>query len=390
MSNCPSNCSLSSFLYHLLLHSCLFGTAFARKIRAVKTLTWKEKLDALTWEYNKSPLEQIKERLTTGDWAGEKQLFKLLVVLLPISLYLLTTLLDITGMGSTNFLSSGSSALGYILEILFVYIATFLMGIHLVHTSKVSYKGRFMGEKLREQAFSSLTTVGTPISILSILLFIMKAVQQGSPASIFVTIFFFGYFIMAAVIFILFLAIFEPISILILIKIINWWKRPRQDVLAISGQTGNNMIAGKSWWKNHRQSPQKMDWQKLLIAFCFGLIGTLITIGIFYIFVNAIIPAFYPATGENPIDYYMQNFGPTGKPNLTAEIITEAATFVDTLQVASFIFTLVLILVISMKFVQNSSVSIFPYLFGVIVFTIIWGLMLTAGLLFYSWEFYPT
>jgi competence protein ComGC len=184
---------------------------------------FNKKLADLSFEYKKSPKEMIIEKLTKGGLKNERRLFRSLVVLLPISLYLLVTILNIAGVDA---LDPNHGGLGWFLEIFFVYIATFLYAIHLIKSSKASYEGKFVGEKLENDTYTSLMSVATPISVLSILLFVVEAFQttstpQEAIQSLILVIYFFGYFIMAAFIFVTMIAIFEPISILLFIKIIN-------------------------------------------------------------------------------------------------------------------------------------------------------------------------
>jgi len=180
--------------------------------------TMEEKLSEITYELKASPSEMIKEGLKKSGWSEEKELFKSLVVLLPISLYLLSVFIDVLGLESFS-LTTGTTAIGWFIEIMFIYLATLLFGIHLLYSSRVSFKGIFVGEQLKENTFRSLYQVGTPISILSIILFLAKPTTNPI-----VIIYFFAYFIMGSIIFILFLKIIEPISILLLIKLIDWWK----------------------------------------------------------------------------------------------------------------------------------------------------------------------
>ncbi len=180
--------------------------------------TLGENLTQVTYDYKDSPFKQIRSELIKNDWSREKEILKLMIVLLPISLYLLQVILDISNLQSLS-LTTGEAALGWFLEILFVYLATFIFSIELLFSSKIAYKGRYIGENLREQTYKSLYQVGAPISVLSLILFV---VQYSS--SIFIIIYFFAYFIMASIIFVLFLNIFEPISIFLFIKTINWFK----------------------------------------------------------------------------------------------------------------------------------------------------------------------
>lgn len=181
--------------------------------------TIKENLAKITYEFEESPFKKIQKELLRNDWSREKEILKLMIVLLPISLYLLQTILDISGLQNIS-LTTGETALGWFIEILMVYIATFIFSIELLFSSQIAFKGRYFGEQLRNQTYRSLYSVGAPISILSLILFV---IQYG--ASILIIIYFLAYFIMVAVIFVLFLRIFEPISILLFIKIIESWKK---------------------------------------------------------------------------------------------------------------------------------------------------------------------
>ncbi len=184
--------------------------------------TKSEKLKSLTYQIIDSPYKRIRTDLFKGDWSREKDILKLLIVLLPISLYLLQVLLKITGVQSAS-IADDANALGWFIEILFVYLATFIFSLEILLSSQIALRGRYFGENIREQTYRSLYTVGAPISILSIILFLVEDF-----GSIGLIIYFFAYFFMASFIFILFLKIFEPISIIIFIKIINWWKNKKE------------------------------------------------------------------------------------------------------------------------------------------------------------------
>jgi len=165
-----------------------------------------------------------------GDWTREKEILKLLIVLLPISLYLLQVILTVSNLETVS-LTTGETALGWFLEILFVYLATFIFSIELLYSSKIALKGRNFGETIRNQTYKSLYSVGAPISILSIVLFVAQYSE-----SLLIVIYFFAYFLMASVIFILFLKFFEPISLLIFVKIIHWWKHRKEKLKSISSR----------------------------------------------------------------------------------------------------------------------------------------------------------
>jgi hypothetical protein len=187
----------------------------------------KENLKDITYEYNESPFQMIKNELKKTDWDREKEILKLMIVLLPVSLYILQVILKVSGLQNFS-LTTAETALGWFLEILFVYLAVFLFSIELIRSSKLAIKGRYFGEKVRSDFFRSLYMVGVPISIISIFLFVLEYFD-----SIDVIFAFFGYFIMASIVFILFLDIFEPISIFILIKVINWWKNKGENIKKI-------------------------------------------------------------------------------------------------------------------------------------------------------------
>ncbi len=175
-------------------------------------------LNQISYEIKDSPIQQAKKALLRNNWSREKQILKLMIVLLPISLYLMQVILQISGLTEES-LTSGETSLGYFLEILFVYLAIFIFSIEILFSSQIALKGRFFGEQIREQTYKSLYTIGAPMSVFSIILFAL--LYEGS---IVIIIYFFAYFIMASVIFVLFLDIFEPISLLIFVKLINWWK----------------------------------------------------------------------------------------------------------------------------------------------------------------------
>ncbi len=217
----------------------------------------RDKLADLTFEFKKSPSDMIKEGLIKGDWSEEKQLLKLLIVLLPISLYLLSVIIELLGLDSI-YLTTVETIMGLFVEILFVYIASLLVVIHLVYSSKISFKGAYIGEKLREDTFRSLFQVGTPISLLSILLFL------ADPTTNYVFIlYFFAYFMMGAGIFILFHKIFQPIAILIFIKLVDLWKKAKT-------------------------KKRKIDWTNWYIPLVIGVGGCLIFLIIYQFLINPI------------------------------------------------------------------------------------------------------
>ena len=184
----------------------------------------KDNLKLIAYPISDSPFKQIREGLTRNNWTREKEILKLLIVLLPVSLYLLQVIIKVSGADNLTLQSS----LGWFLEILFIYIAIFIFSIELLFSSQISLKGKFFGERIRAQTYRSLYTVGVPISIISILLFIANNVNNNTLELLPIIFYFFGYFIMASIIFILFLKVFEPISILIFIKLLDWWRKKQK------------------------------------------------------------------------------------------------------------------------------------------------------------------
>ncbi|MEJ2296546.1 MAG: hypothetical protein P8Y23_17500, partial [Candidatus Lokiarchaeota archaeon] len=176
----------------------------------------------MTYEIGNGPYQKVRDALTKGNWSREKEILKLLIVLFPISLYLLQVVLKISGLTSVS-ITTGETALGWFIEILFVYLATFIFSLELLFSSQIALKGRPFGETIRNQTYKSLYTVGVPISLLSVVLFVVEDIIEGT-SSLPLLLYFFAYFVMASIIFVLFLKIFEPISLLIFIKIIDWWK----------------------------------------------------------------------------------------------------------------------------------------------------------------------
>lgn len=181
-----------------------------------------ENLTQTTYEFFESPFQEIRDKLLENNWKREKDIFKLMIIYLPISLYLLEVILKIQNIEDFS-LVNATTALGWFLEILFVYIAIFVFALELLVSSHIALKGRYFGEQIRERTYKSLYTVGIPISVLSLVLFLLEEAE-----SLDIIFSFFSYFIMASIIFILFLDIFEPISLFVFIKLIDWWKNKKQ------------------------------------------------------------------------------------------------------------------------------------------------------------------
>lgn len=185
------------------------------RLKSESKLSLKQIFLHLNYEFNGSPKEIIISSFKDRSWKKEWVILRSFLILLPFSLYILTMILNLTGVEALN-LSENSTGFGWFLEIFFIYLSTLLFGFLIVRSSRISFKGRFFGESMQERFFTSIKQVGTPISILSILLFILN-----QPDSLTIIFYFSCYFLMGVFIFILNLRIFEPISIFLLLKMIN-------------------------------------------------------------------------------------------------------------------------------------------------------------------------
>ena len=70
----------------------------------------RENLKLLTYEFEESPYDKIINGLLSNDWTREKQILKLMIVLLPISLYILQTILDLSDLQNIS-LTTGETSL---------------------------------------------------------------------------------------------------------------------------------------------------------------------------------------------------------------------------------------------------------------------------------------
>jgi len=190
-----------------------------RQLRKSKGESFLSKLGQIQFALEMSPTEAVGQRLEKADWTEKKKLFFILLAVLPISLYLLMTFLKVLGYQEQSNILKGTS-LGWFLEIFFAYLAIAMYGVHLLYAAKISYKGDYVGLRVRDAIFQSLSTVGTFVSAIAIILFLVDYSKQ-----LFVVLYFIGYFVMVTVIFILFLDVFEPVSIYLLTKIIETVKR---------------------------------------------------------------------------------------------------------------------------------------------------------------------
>ena len=251
--------------------------------------TLQEKLNALNYEYNKSPGKYFAKNITQKGWDKEKEMFKAMIILLPISLYFLTVILELAGIEATS-IENSETAIGWFLEIMFVYVTTFLLSFQLLVSAKISISGKYLGEKVKNNLFHSLNEVGTPIAIISILLFIAQ--NRDNPGAIGLVFYFLAYFMMATFTFVLLMRVFEPFSILLLIKTITWY---------ISIKSRNKKT------KADRNDPeQKLIRKDILITngIVIGISAIMVLILIFVgSFVSLGQTIFIEKWAENPFDF---------------------------------------------------------------------------------------
>ena len=317
--------------------------------------TKSEKMKGLTYHIIDSPYKRIRSDLFKNDWSREKDIMKLLIVLLPISLYLLQVILKILQIESVS-ITTGETALGWFIEILFVYIATFIFSLEILFSSQIALRGRYFGENIRQQTYKSLYTVGAPISILSIILFIVEDI-----GSFGVIIYFFAYFLMASIIFVLFLKIFEPISLLIFIKMIDWWK-------------------------NKKEKRKKMNTSNIY----YGIVFSCLAVFVFFIINNFV---FGSAIGfiydDTQIITDLANFAESGSVYLY-----ESLGF-DLLNILSFVALVVISLIIaviflnlSMKYMKSMFLSIVTYMPVLIVLSVLFVVIGANGLINFTPDIY--
>jgi len=317
--------------------------------------TKSEKMKGLTYQIIDSPYKRIRSDLFKNDWSREKDIMKLLVVLLPISLYLLQVILKIFDFKSVS-ITTGETTLGWFIEILFVYIATFIFSLEILFSSQIALRGRYFGENIRQQTYKSLYTVGAPISILSIILFIVEDI-----GSFTVIIYFFAYFIMASIIFILFLKIFEPISLLIFIKIIDWWK-------------------------NKKDKRKRMNTANVY----YGIVFSCLAFFVFFILNNFGFGAAYIAMFDNPSSIIdSANFASSGTVYLyeslgfdLMNLFNFAALVVVSLIIAVFFLNL------SLKYMKSVFLSILTYIPVLIVLSVLFVALGGNGLINFTPEIY--
>ncbi|NVM36074.1 MAG: hypothetical protein HWN81_10795 [Candidatus Lokiarchaeota archaeon] len=315
----------------------------------------KSNLKLITYQFTESPIKLIRSGILKSDWTREKEILKLLIVLLPISLYLLQVILSVSRLESDPVIT-GETALGWFLEILFVYLAIFIFSIELLFSSQIALKGRYIGEDIRTQTYKSLYTVGAPISILSIILFIAQYTS-----SILIIIYFFAYFIMASVIFVLFLKVFEPISILIFIKLIDWWK-------------------------NRKQKIRNMNYTN----FYYGIVIAFVAILIFLLLnVVAFQPLFYTGFPNSEDIIESAQFIPSVNPTLSYAISFDLMIIFNFIILELIpIIIMAGLLAFIMKYIRSNFLGLIIYFPVIIVFSVLFSLLRMPPLINFAPEEY--
>lgn len=187
-----------------------------------------QRVQEIQFEMETSPFQEITVRVKKKDWDNEKELLKVLIAILPISLFILMTILQIFGETENPSLLQGTS-MGHFLEIFFAYIASVVFSVYLIKASRLSRKGKFLGNQLYVAMVQSLSTVGAFMSVLAVALFLIQYTPQ-----IFVISYFVVYFVMVSIFFVLFLDILEPFSAYILIKLIESFKNLKMAIKRIN------------------------------------------------------------------------------------------------------------------------------------------------------------
>ncbi|MHA2223751.1 MAG: hypothetical protein ACXAC8_00885 [Candidatus Hodarchaeales archaeon] len=187
-----------------------------------------ERFREIQFEMEESPFQEIRKRVKQKDWESERELLKVLIAILPITLFLLMTILQLLGETENPSLLQGTS-MGWFLEIFFAYVASIVFCVYLIKASRLSKKGKFLGNQLYVAMVQSLSTVGAFMSILAVILFLVQYIDQ-----IYVIAYFVVYFIMVSIFFVLFLDIFEPFSVYILLKLIESFKNLKLAVKRIN------------------------------------------------------------------------------------------------------------------------------------------------------------
>jgi hypothetical protein len=180
-------------------------------------MSFREKLNEISYRYEASPLHKVKERLLESNWKLEKEIFKLMIVFLPISLYFLTLVLTAFSRQVESPIQGIISAqVGVFVEDLVAYLASFVAAVYLLYSSELSFRDRSLGDKIRFSVYRFILTTGTILAFFSILAFVLQFNQY-----LIGLVYFVIYYVMMTVVFAILLPLFEPFGSLVLIKAIS-------------------------------------------------------------------------------------------------------------------------------------------------------------------------
>jgi hypothetical protein len=179
--------------------------------------SFREKINEISYRYESGTLQKVRERLLENAWKEEKELFRLMIVFLPISLYVLTIVLTAFSQEVAPAPLIGiDPQLGVFIEDLVGYLASFLAAVYLLYSSKLSFRDRSLGDKIRFSVDRFLLRTGSILAFFSILAFVVQFSQYLVGLTYFVI-----HYVMMAVIFAILLPLFEPFGSLVLIKTIS-------------------------------------------------------------------------------------------------------------------------------------------------------------------------
>jgi len=157
----------------------------------------------------------LKPKKLVG-WEEEKEVLKLLIALLPVSLYFLITLLKLTFLEVDPHVV-GSTWLGWVLEIYMLFLLSFIVAVNLLYTSRVYHGNRFVGETIRRNTFNNLLSISIVLSSVSLILFVQ--IYKGIE---YLFIYFSLYYVAITIVFLAFFKIMEPASVYIFAKILTF------------------------------------------------------------------------------------------------------------------------------------------------------------------------
>ena len=157
----------------------------------------------------------LKPKKLVG-WEEEKEVLKLLIALLPVSLYFLITLLKLLQLELDPHVV-GSTWLGWVLEIYMLFLLSFIVAVNLLYTSRVYHGNKFVGETIRRNTFNNLLSISIVLSSVSLILFVQ--IYRGIE---YLFIYFALYYVAITIVFLSFFKIMEPASVYIFAKILTF------------------------------------------------------------------------------------------------------------------------------------------------------------------------